>query len=363
MKKIYLLISIFSFCCFFCSMANDKFQLLFDNEIGRTKDQRLKEAKEGNPYYFMILGYYINANDIMYTKTKDVKYLQNNVPIINAIISAGKINNVEKKGNIWRGTYKDKVKFSSVENKEVPLYEGYVFRYIAEFQYLLSLDHISLKNNHLTLNFIRDNFDKWIERSEKNYNDYSMLYRERVHMGAQWATVALYMSKLTGQKTYKDIYDGFNEQLKNNLSLRKSQGVSYYIWNSTYKNRFTKSLWRRLNFDIIQDVSHGNHIVQFVIDSYKLNYGSWRKEDLQLFANTVKYSIWQPDRSTFSDNVDGTSSSDKEFIGTGWKQADGWMKLTQYDKSLKDIYLKYYNLNPKNYSLQPIFLQFCANML
>ncbi|MFD1166481.1 hypothetical protein ACFQ2C_12780 [Sphingobacterium daejeonense] len=360
MKKIFLTISIILSIVY----CNANFKLKFDREIAKVSNQRLKEAKEGNPYYFMILGYYINANNIMYTKTKEVKYLQNNAPIINAIIRAGKPVGNNLKGNVWKGEYRDKRKFASVENKEVPLYEGYVFRYIAEFYYIIKSKNINLTNNNLTLAFLEDNFDKWSLRSKNNYSDFSMLHRERLHMGAQWSTTALFLYKITGKNSYKTLFTEFNNQLKSNLYLQQTNKGKYYVWNATYNNKFTKSLKRSLNrSNIIQDVSHGNHVVQYILDAYKLNEGGWTSNDIKYLSNTLKYSIWNPKTSNFADNVDGSGSRSKEFKGTGWKQADGWMKLIEFDPNLKLIYNLYYSKNQSkidNYG--PVKLQFYALM-
>ena len=101
--------------------------------------------------------------------------------------------------------------------------------------------------------------------------------------------------------------------------------------------------------------------MQYVIDSYKLGSVVWTETDLQCFTNALKYIIWQ-DRLNPSDNVDGTY---KIGLSTsGWKQSDGWMKLTNVlnDKELFDICDAFNKNNINNINKNYPYIQFLANM-
>lgn len=370
LKKLkYLRVSgiilIFNFLLIHSSLAQQIFREKFDYKLNVSNPQVYKEAKEGNSYYFMSIGYYINANNIMYKKTKDLTYLNSNKTILNAIMKAGSSNSKGKKWE-WKARFNDKKKFSAVDDKEIPLYEGYLFRYVVEYIYIIQQSNLKGFNNTNLISFVEENFDKWILRSKQNYNDYSMIHRERLHMGAQWASVAMYLSKILKNDKYLKIYNEFNNQLRESLVVKRINSNSCYIWNSTYNSQFTSSLKKRsLLFESeIQDVSHGNHVVQFIVDSYLIGMGGWTKSDLLRLANTVKYLQWNSQSKSFSDNVDGTNSKNSEMVNTGWKQTDGWMSLMSFDPKLKDIYSAFYNkqINKNRIDKSSLALQFYAKM-
>lgn len=53
----------------------------------------------------------------------------------------------------------------------------------------------------------------------------------------------------------------------------------------------------------------------------------------------------------------------KGVKNTGWKQSDGWMKLINYNSSLKNIYNLYYKINKNKINKSSIGLQYIANLL
>ncbi|WP_277632263.1 hypothetical protein [Avrilella dinanensis] len=316
--------------------------------VGYSKKRIESKSKRGNSINFLELGYYINSNNIILNKDNSYVVIQN-------IISSSLKNESQYK---WIVTSVSESHSNySEKGKEFMLYEGYLFRYIAEFQYLYPNRFLSDPD------FTKNNFFKWYDRSIEKHRDASSLYALRLHIGSHWATVAAYLTKLdsTNTKIYKSFIDEYDKQLKKSLKIVKVNGNECYIWNSTYKENFTNNLKNRKKQTIIQDVSHGSHIVQYVIDSYKLGSSSWSKKDLERFANTLKYIIWK-DKSKPSDNVDGTIGA--ESTGSGWKQSDGWMKLMNVlnDEELYEIYDNFYNENINKINMNYPYIQFLANM-
>lgn len=381
MKIINLTLLLFlsiSLCSGQTKQKEINFKLLFDNTVEGLNTANLKcsrekmkiIASECNSNRFIEIGFFINANDIMYSKTKDIKYINNNFTIIDQLI---KYTHFENGIPVWKAKIVNKKDTNyHVNGKEFMLYEGYLFRYISEFYYLIKKNKISTKGHLLSLNFIERTFNKWKKRSLTEYGDFSKFYQARTHIGAQWATVALYLSLLSSNnKDYIAIYNEFNNNLKKNLKLYSLKNANqYYLWNSTYddvsRNKMAK---KRLldNIDrkgLIQDVTHGNHVVQYIIDSYELGKGDWEKNDLMYLSNTLKFLIWNSKNKSFSDNIDGTNSNSKGINDTGWKQTDGWMKLTKYDNQLKDLYLTFYKISSNKVKINKSYLapQFYALM-
>jgi len=305
------------------------------------------KSKSGNAIFFLETNYFINANNIQGNKEVSRKIIQN-------IIDSSSIDAENRYTWLVTDVSPENKNFSQ-KGKEFLLYEGYVFRYIAEFQY--RYPEATLSDKH----FVKKVFFKWKKRSSMNHGDMSSLYGVRFHIGSHWATVATYLTKTDSEnkELYQSFIDEYDKQLKKSLKVVKIDGAECYVWNSTYQEKYTNLLNRRSNEDyIIQDVSHGNHIVQYVIDSYNLGSDVWKKKDLERFANTLKYIIWK-DKNKPADRVDGSFSN-----AMGWKQSDGWMKLMVIlnDKELFEIYDSFYKNNSNKVDKFYPNLQYFANM-
>lgn len=305
-----------------------------------------------NVLKFMELGYFINGNSLV------AKFELNDI-IINNIIEAGADHSQSLKDYKWIVSKVSKSSLNASKiGKEFILYEGYLFRYVAQYQYLNPKNTISDKD------VAKNTFFKWYNRSIYENGDASLLHGIRLHMGSHWATTAAYLTKLDpeNKNVYQQFIDRYNQQLRMALKVVQVDGNECYVWNSTYPEQFTRILKKREKETVIQDVSHGNHIVQYVIDSYSLGIGKWSRNDLERFANTLKYIIWNEQQP--SDNVDGTMAAEKSLVKTGWKQSDGWMKLMTVlnDKELYSIYDTYYYNNALKVNKFYPNLQFFALM-
>jgi hypothetical protein len=329
----------------------------------------MNAAKSGNSMFFMYLSYNINARNTMYRATSNIKYLTQNHEIISAIIDAGKYNSEGNNSLKWianSSSPKDK----QVLGKEVMLYEGYLFRYVAEYSYIIQNSNFSnsvIKELYVPIEVIQSTYDKWYKRLEDKKNLVSGMIGTRTHIGSHWATIAMYLFKLTknSQKKvkYKRLLQMYDQHLRENLKSQVINGVNSYIWDSTWDVDFyiDYNKNRAMKVSIIQDVAHGNHIVQYIIDAYNLKLNNWTASDLEKLSNTLIFNIWKVKTSSFSDNVDGSNSIVEEIKGTGWKQTDGWMKLMPYNSKTAEIYQKYYSLNKANIDNTYYNLQFYAN--
>lgn len=347
----------------FSQTDRDDFKILFKNSIQNPSSnyyygKMYKNAESGNALRFLELGYFFNSINEYYLKTGDKSFFQYSQNIIN------KLKNSSQKlptGNKWVVNFARKTDTNyEMLNKEYLLYEGYMFRYIAEFVYINYKNNTSYKEN---LQFVKSNFDKWYERDAKQFGGSAEMFGLRLHMGSHWATVSMYLYKMTSDRKYLNFFNSFNKQVKDNLITIDVNGNPCYIWNSTYKTRFNNLLSqknRKYNSEK-QDVSHGNHVVQFIIDAYKLGMGNWTENDINKLINTLKYIIWK-NESIPTDNIDGSSNLKKLINGTGWKQSDGWMKLMQFDKSLYPIYDSYFKNNRKKIETFNPFPQYYINM-
>ena len=240
-------------------------------------------------------------------------------------------------------------------------FEVYFFRYAAEFLDIIKTNKLYIDKQSLILSSIQNAFGKWLNKSQLKYKDASNLYHQRLHIGANWASTALYLYKYTNDKKYQSFYTVFDQQLRNNLKEKKVNGHICYVWNSTYSSSFTKALKENKKYkQEIQDVSHANHIINYIVSASKIEPSVWTKTDLKKFSNTIVEIVWK--KNKFSDNVDGSESISKELNNKGWQQSDGWMKLIPYNSKLEVIYSNYYENNASKVNTSTYALQFIANL-
>jgi hypothetical protein len=359
MNKILVLLV--GFFTIMNSNAQDlDFAKLYEKQLVNSSNYSFNDieafAKSKNAYHLMSLGYFVDANNIMFSKTKDLKYLDLNLKIINIMFS-NKIKDNDK----WLMNVNSTNQNSFINGKESITYEGYFSRYFAEFLDIVITNKLYINNQKILISNLKNTFDKWLIRSLAKYHDASNLYHQRLHIAANWGCTALYLYKYTNEVKYKDFYRELDMQLRSSLKEVSVAGHNCYIWNSTYSSRFTTALKNMKNYkDEIQDVSHANHVLNFVIAAHKIEPEVWGDADLVKFSNTLLYIIFKKDN--FSDSVDGSSSLNKEMFGTGWKQSDGWMKLIPYNSRLYDIYLTYFLKNNSKINKSTYSLQYIANL-
>ena len=309
-------------------------------------------SKSNNAYNFMALGYFINANNNMYLKTKDKSYLETNLEIIKPILLNNDQNNYIK-GN-WKMNVAKTNQNAVVNGQEHLISEGYFFRYVGEFLDIISKNKLYKEHQSKICGGLIHSFSKWKERSFEKYGDYSSLFHQRLHTGANWGIVAMYLNiyDTNNSKDYSTFINQFDEQLKKALVLKTEGGKKYYTWNSTYPEKFCKALKTLKNYKpVIQDVSHGNHVVLYLLKAKELNNSNWNNFNFTYLSNTLKMKILKT--YSIADNVDGTSTNDVK--NTGWKISDGWYKLIYIDQTLDPLFQS--SLNIYNNKIQGSFLE------
>lgn len=343
--------------------AQSKYKIAFDKQLASntmySKGNIGKFASSKNAYNFMAMGYYLDANNIMYTKTGDIEYLNNNLKIVEAVL----LNNSAYSQNKWLVSVNKNNQNVNSNGQQSLVFEGYFFRYLGDFLFVIKGKNLFKEKHSRIQTALRSAFDKWNTRSLNGYNDQSRLFHERLHIGANWAVVAMYLNIFNPNSSYKKFQDDFDFQLRKALKIVNKNGRDCYVWNSTYSDRFTGSLKKIAKYTAeVQDVTHGNHIVNYVLTANRLKKGGWGEDDLRKFSNTLGILIWNASTQTFSDNVDGSKSSARELRGTGWKQSDGWMKLMDFDTDLRKYYESFYSKNKNTIDKSSLGLQFIANL-
>jgi len=347
-----------------CTMSQVVYKDIYDAKIQYSKNSSsevIKRMARGkNAYNYINIGYFLNANNIMFKKTGDKLYLDYNMEILDIILNQDRAGDSDEG---WKIQVASSNQNASSNNKESVNFEGYFFRYLGEFLHIIKSERLYNARQQSIELYLTKSFNKWRKLSEKSFKDMSTLYHQRIHIAANWAVVSLYLYELTKEEIYKEFYGAFDKQLRKNLVIKKKNGKACYVWNSTYSEKFTVALRKReTSTPIIQDVSHGNHVINYVVTAHKFHPDIWTEDDLKIFSNTLIELIWDDHSKTFSDNVDGTDSKNKEVRNTGWKQADGWMKLMTYSPQLVNLYRHYYTKNSSKISRTSFELQYLANL-
>lgn len=312
-----------------------------------------KISKSGNSYELMELRSYLGALNSLIKKTQNESYVAMQIELVDNLIATAQVTE-----NISENTYSKKDEYlgwivtkanarnKSTEFKEVPLFESYSFFYIAEFLYVLQENdwiNKSMQNRiwwEEKLHFVEKHiWTKWRERSKKVYGKYNTYFlRSRTHMGSHWAGIAMYLNKMTKNHNIflqtEELVRSYDLLLKRNLHLINGS----YVWNSTYDNvDGTDAISNKIS--IIQDGSHGNHVISYIVAAYELSNPNWTEKDLKRFANTLTKKMFNSKINSFADKVDGTADLDRP--GWGNNVGDGWAKLTEYDKKASKTLLRF----------------------
>ncbi|HRO85696.1 MAG TPA: hypothetical protein PK110_12800 [Niabella sp.] len=330
------------------------------------KQKAWNKSKSGDAYNFMALRKTIGAINAMIQSTGETYWINQQVALINNLIETAQTSSDIPGNLLFRDGFKSWISLASnsTYHKEVPLYESYSFFYIMQFLFLVrnsawmesSYNKFWWTN---TLTFIEEHiWTKWYKRSFSSYkNHYRYFLRSRTHMGSHWAGLALYLNAVTANPEIKSqttlLIQQYDTLLKRNLRAYQDG----YIWNSTYDN-VERSFAGKSSESIIQDVSHGNHVVSYIISAYVMESKNWTLNDIKKLSFTLKRIIYDAQHNRFRDNVDGSANIQRK--GWGNFVGDGWVKLAAYDEETKVIFQKFEKSGMlKKYNQE---LQFKANL-
>jgi hypothetical protein len=350
----------------------DRWLKLFDSSYyGRYSNVKplrqvwMDYSSNSDPNGFNFCAEGIDALIAVYQASGNQKYFDDAVTMCQNI--AGSATNTNAISNsIYRskGNFKGWVSKSqsgdkkTLYNQEVPLYESYIFRYFAKLLYVIKTTPAlssKCKNEYNTLlDFVETSgWGKWYSRGGNSSLKNSYLMRARTHMSAHWGLVALYLSETTNDNTIRQQCLSFlnvlNGRLRKNFRVHPTDTKSY-IWNATWDDSRGTT--------IVQDVSHGNHVVSYIVESYALGK-YWKRDDIDKLCNLVKDVLYDDANNSFYDTLDRSALNGTTTKGS--YQSDGWVKLAKYDSSVYNLYVKFAK-NKKEVTRYNQDGQFFANM-
>lgn len=308
----------------------------------------IKTASEYNSYRLQNLRAVLGGLNSLIRTTQDDYFVQHQMSIIDGIVNSARASSeISENVSPFKDSFKGWISLDRARlyGEEIVLNEGYSFFYIAEFLYY-QMESGWVKQSTPNRNwweekvkFIEDHiWTKWYTRSIRFHgNPHRYFLRGRTHMGSHWAGVAMYLEKISSnveiQNQCNILRQSYDLVLRRNLRPHPLDKEAY-VWNSTYDD-VTGTFAIKADESLVQDVSHGNHVVSYIVAAYELYNDTWKRRDIQGLCNTLK-AIYKKNENRFSDNVDGSEANSRR--GWGNFQADGWIKLSKYDAGVRQIF-------------------------
>jgi hypothetical protein len=281
-------------------------------------------SKSADSWDHYDLSYSVDACVAMFRATGERRYLDRALEFVENVAGSA-VPSSSLPGSHYRDGYRGWAStLSGQGGDEVPLYESYFWRYgTALLVVMRSKPEIYGNRGYRAryerlLSFAETHvFEKWYSRGARD-----TIYRERTHMAAHWALIALNLSRVTGDPARRARYLGVVDAIDLHLpgrhaglrgQLRRNPAEpTAYFWNDVWGSA------RRPG----QDVSHGNGVMAYVVEA-RDGGRNWTGADMAGFAALLTKVIW-PRGRTYHTYVDGTGSDN------GWF-SDGFVKLGRYD--------------------------------
>jgi hypothetical protein len=274
--------------------------------------------------------YVVDANTAMFRATGENRFLDRALEYVENVAGSAR-----QSSSIASSQYRDQYRgWVSLRpdldrpGEEVPLYESYFWRYATALLVVMRETPAVYQDADYRARYQRlrqfaevDVFEKWYSRSPLDN-----IYRERTHMAAHWALIALNLSLITENSDrrtrYRQVADNIDLHLPDvHASLRGQMRrnpvePAAYFWSDVWGSAQRPG----------QDVSHGNGVMAYVVEACDRGR-NWTPQDMAGFSTLLTKVIW-PGGRTYREFVDGTGSDN------GWF-SDGFVKLGRFDPAVQ----------------------------
>ena len=285
-------------------------------------------ATSGDSWDHYSLAYSVDALTAAYRAGGEQRYLDDALTLVEEVVASARPSS-----SLERSRYRDDhagwaSQREEVSGDEVPLYESYFWRYathllvVARTSGPAAADPAVQRRVDPLVSFAaREVFDKWFERGPDG-----TVFRERTHMSAHWAYVAMDLRDLTDDPVRRERCEDVVRAITGGGGGgRRSLAAQMVPADGASGALFWSEQWgsyRRPG----QDVAHGNNVVAFVVEAHDRGAG-WPTSTVRGLGATLDRVVW-PRAGTGAAFVDGSGT------GTGWF-SDGWVKLGRYDPALQ----------------------------
>ncbi len=272
---------------------------------------------------FYNLAYGIDANTAMYRATRRTTYLDRALLYVHNLVGSARVSR-----SLPGSQFQDGYRGWASSGQEVALYESYCWRYVTRLLRIIRqtpelYDDAAYRSQYEPLLAFSEKhiFEKWFVRGANDY-----LYRERTHMAAHWAFIAMDLSLMTTdpkkKARYQAVFDNIHQGLPNFPGSLRSQLGPHPLRPEAW---FWSDVWGS-HEQPGQDVAHANGMLAFIVEAHDAGL-TWTDDDVRRFVATLDTVVW-PRRGKYAEYVDGSGKGD------GWFN-DGLMKLGRYDAGLQ----------------------------
>jgi hypothetical protein len=307
----------------------------------------LPQTRSADSWDHYDASYVVDANTAMFRATGERRFLNRALEYVENVMGSAR-----ESSSLPDSQFRDRYHgWASMRpdldhpGEEVPLYESYFWRYATALLVVMRessairRDAGYLARYRRLLDFAEvDIFEKWYSRGALQY-----IYRERTHMAAHWALIAMNLSLTTedaARRTrYRQVVDNIDLHLPDVRASLRGQMRRNPVEPTAY---FWSDVWRSARRPG-QDVSHGNGVMAYVVEACDRGW-TWTTDDMAAFSALLTKVVW-PGGRRYAAYVDGTGSDN------GWF-SDGFVKLGRFDATVQRRLEDH----------QVVNLQFAANM-
>jgi hypothetical protein len=286
-------------------------------------------AASGDSWQQYRLAYSIDALTSAYLATGRTSYVRDGLALLDAV-AAGSRPSALIPGSRFHDRYRGWASGLRADGgDEVALYESYLWRYGTGLLRVVRQDPALWNRPDLRRAYARllgiavhDVFAKWWSRGPDSY-----IYRERVHLSAHWALIAVNLELLDSSAQRRTRYARVVREFVEGSVAERRPGLRTQLVASPFDSQawFWSDVWG--SYDLPgQDVSHGNAVIAFAVEAHDLGI-EMTDGDIRRFEHTLTARVW-PQPGPGAENVDGSGT------GTGWF-SDGFVKLGRYDAALQ----------------------------
>jgi hypothetical protein len=307
----------------------------------------LPQTRSADSWDHYDASYVVDANTAMFRATGERRFLDRALEYVENVMGSAR-----ESSSLPDSQFRDRYRgWASMRpdldhpGEEVPLYESYFWRYATALLLVMRESAAIRRDAGYLARFRRllefaevDVFEKWYSRGALQY-----IYRERTHMAAHWALIAMNLSLTTEDAArrirYRQVVDNIDLHLPDVRASLRGQMRRNPVEPTAY---FWSDVWRSARRPG-QDVSHGNGVMAYVVEACDRGW-TWTTDDMAAFSALLTKVVW-PGGRRYAAYVDGTGTDN------GWF-SDGFVKLGRFDAAVQRRLEDH----------QVVNLQFAANM-
>ena len=301
----------------------------FDEQWRATRPQVRAWAASGDSWQQYRLAYSIDALTSAYLATGRTSYVEDGLALLDAVAASSRPSARIPGSRFHDGHRGWTSSLPADGGDEVALYESYLWRYGTGLLRVVRQDPALWARPDLRRSYARllgvavgDVFGKWWSRGPESY-----IYRERVHLTAHWALIAVNLELLDASPERRTRYARVIREFVDGSAAERRPGLRTQLVASPFDAQawFWSDVWG--SYDLPgQDVSHGNAVVAFAVEAHDLGIAI-TDADIRRFEDPLTSRVW-PRPGPGAEHVDGSGT------GTGWF-SDGFVKLGRYDAALQ----------------------------